>query len=433
MTEAEFTASGAYNLSSGDRHGTRDRGTTRLRVIEADFRRDPRWLEFLSAHRDALIYHHPGWLAALEEEYGRRCVALACEGQDGRFYGILPLLPTRGLPVFLARNRVGKRLSSLPRTPLAGPLAADNDAMKALLLAAVERVKDHPEMQLELKTTISGLEELVPGLQCVRWRDTYVRGLPTNEIPSTETIGLQTRSARACTTCESCRILTFGKARDNHQVRWAANKARKQGLSIRTALDEAELRAWYRLYLRVMRRNAVPPRSIRFFRQLWKDLRPLGHMELLLAEGGDPNAAPPAADAESPISSDISNPTGGSILLRYGHTVFWAFTGSDEKYAMLHATDLTLWHCLHDSCKLGYHYFDLGEVAESHPELSQFKAKWGTVLRPIYRYYYPACSRPEETAESEASSLLMSTAVSLWRRLPLPVIARIGDWIFSYL
>lgn len=349
------------------------------------------------------------------------------------------MLPTRGFPLRLSRNRVGRRLSSLPRTPLAGPLANNDQAMKALLQAAMKLIQGKPHMELELKTTIPGLDKLVPGLECVQWRDTYVRGLPTNDAPAVNVVGPRTRTARLyCTSCNSCSILRFGNAHDNHHVKWAVNNASKQGLSVRTALDEAELRTWYRLYLKVMRRNAVPPRPLRFFRQLWKDLRPLGHVDLLLAERGENRAATLHSVAESADHVAISPPdhldiVGGSILLQFGNTVFWAFTGSDARKPALHATDLTLWYGLHSSCKLGYDYFDLGEVAENHPELSQFKAKWGTVLRPMYRYYYPAHSPQNEGRRDTDSSLLMSISTAVWRRLPLKVVALLGDWIFSYL
>ena len=406
-----------------------------LRVREVDYRNDPRWLEYLSCHCDALVYHHPGWLAALEEEYGRKCVALACEDAAGRFQGILPLAPTRGLPLRFSRNRTGRRLSSLPRTPLAGPLASSNDALTALLRAAVDLVRGQPGTQLELKTTLADLDQLLPDLECVRWRDTFTRGLPTNEPPSLERIGPQRRIVRDCLSCEDCRLLSFGNARDNHQVRWATKKARKQGLSMREALGEAELRKWYRLYLRVMRRNAVPPRSFRFFRALWKYMQPPGNMELVLAQHC-PNAGLPTSDAEPALpASDCSATVGGSILLQFGHTVFWAFTGSEEERFALHANDLTLWSAIHASCKEGYNYFDLGEVAEAHPELTQFKSKWGTIRQPMYRYYFPRRS-PAEQTETEArtaSSLFMSSAESIWRRLPLPVVAVLGDVIFSFL
>jgi hypothetical protein len=409
-----------------------------LRVVEADFRNDPRWLDFLSSHPNALIYHHPGWLAALEAEYGRKCVALACEGTDGEFLGILPLLPTRGLPLQVSRNRTGRRLSSLPRTPLAGPLASSDRVMEALLRAAMERAQALKNTQLEIKTAQPGLDRLVPELECVPWRDTYARGIPGNDVPARGAPGPQLRTQRPCASCETCRILSFGNARDNHQVRWAVNKAVKQGLSLRSAHDESELRNWYRLYLRVMRRNAVLPRPFRFFQKLWKELAADGHLELLLAERGSESDRSPAADADPAGSLQPSHPScvdtaGGSILLQYGHTVFWAFTGSQERSSSLHATDLTLWKCIHAACKLGYDYFDLGEVAENHPELAQFKTKWGTVRYPMYRYYFPANGGPPRTSHSTESSRLIALAESAWRRLPLTLTAAVGDWIFSFL
>src|SRR3989441_12225942 len=85
-----------------------------LRVVLVDLRTDKRWEEFLASHPDALIYHHPGWIRALEKEYGRECLALACEDTSGQLRGILPLLATRGLPWELGDDRARRRLSSLP-------------------------------------------------------------------------------------------------------------------------------------------------------------------------------------------------------------------------------------------------------------------------------------------------------------------------------
>src|SRR5438046_2123292 len=90
----------------------------KLKIREIDFRNDSRWIEFVSLHTDALIYHHPNWLAALEKEYGQRCVALATEDSSRRLRAILPLMYTKGLPFKMGRNATGHRLSSLPRTPV---------------------------------------------------------------------------------------------------------------------------------------------------------------------------------------------------------------------------------------------------------------------------------------------------------------------------
>src|ERR1700761_9062199 len=94
-------------------------------IVEVDPWKDPRWEAFVLGHPDATIYHHPAWLKVLEREYPQRSLFLACEDADGTLRGIFPLLYTRGLPFSKGNPLTGPRLSSLPRTPLAGPLGAD--------------------------------------------------------------------------------------------------------------------------------------------------------------------------------------------------------------------------------------------------------------------------------------------------------------------
>src|SRR5207302_2923462 len=112
---------------------------------------DKRWEAFLAGQPDAVVYQHPGWIRALEAEYGRECIALACEDADGQLRGILPLMPTCGLPWKLEGHQTGRRLSSLPRTPVAGPLATDVEATAALIGAAIERVRMDSSLHLEVK------------------------------------------------------------------------------------------------------------------------------------------------------------------------------------------------------------------------------------------------------------------------------------------
>src|ERR1700704_6562978 len=93
-----------------------------LRVVDIDPVQDPRWERFVVNHPDGLIYHHPAWLSVLQREFGQGLACLACEDEAGSLHGILPLSWTRGLPL-VPSVRTGRRLSSLPRTPVAGPLS----------------------------------------------------------------------------------------------------------------------------------------------------------------------------------------------------------------------------------------------------------------------------------------------------------------------
>ncbi|HEX5503695.1 MAG TPA: hypothetical protein VFW96_13815, partial [Thermomicrobiales bacterium] len=127
------------------------------RVVEVDPQGDPRWAAFVAAHPAATVYHHPAWLRVLETAHGYRPRHLACEDAAGEVCGVLPLFYKRGLVT-------GRCLSSLPHTPIAGPLARDPAAAAALVRAAAARAARRPGLRLQLKLPAPALDGLVPGV-----------------------------------------------------------------------------------------------------------------------------------------------------------------------------------------------------------------------------------------------------------------------------
>ncbi len=379
-------------------------GSAALKVLEVDYKADPRWMGFLESHPDALVYHHPGWLAALESEYGQKCTALACVDPEGDYQGVLPLLETRGLPL-LRCHGLGPRLSSLPRTPLAGPLYNSVPALRALIEAAVQRTQARPGVQLQLKLGARGLEDHVGGLGCQRWRTSYVCVLPPR----------QPGGPYGTSSPAPLGELRFGSSRNHLRIKCSVSKALKLGVKVRAATTSVELRGWYRLYLETMRKNAVPPRPYRFFHSAWTSLQPLGLMRLWVAEHGAGRGPRMVA---------------GVIILKYRGRAFYAFAGcSSEGYA-LQANDALQWHAINDSWRGGCHSYDFGEVPDDHGQLAAYKRKWGADAAQLYRYYYP------EGVKSDGGhrfAALIRPARALWRRLPLGITAAICDRIFRYL
>lgn len=352
---------------------------------------DARLAAFVSGHPDGLIFHHPAYLRALEEESGGQCIVLACQNGDASLQAVLPLFYTRGLSFNIGHHQTKRRLCSLPRTPMAGVLSNSSAATKCVLDEAIRRAQAEPGVQLQIKSAVPlpelGDSDLVPE----QWRPTYVLTLPSGGRPR------------------------FGDARTRHNLKWAVSKAGKLGVTLRPAENEDDLRRWHELYLCTMRRNAVPPRSYKLFLGLWHHLRPRGLMSLTLAE------------------LELSGKkvlVGGSIFLMSGQTVFYAFTGSSAEHSYSHANDLILWNAIEVACRDGFRYFDLGEVAEDHPELAQFKKKWGSEPQPLYRYYYPAPYFSNRTHPAGAMGRLARRA---WRLLPLRVTDWFGELIYAYL
>jgi hypothetical protein len=364
------------------------------RIICIHPRIDPRWRSFVATHPKGTIFHHPEWLQILTGEYEREWTALACEDKEGRLHGVLPLLHTRGLPA-MAGQRTIRRISSLPRTSVAGPLSTDQYATNALLRAAVELArKEHP-IQLEIKTQTTDFDNLIEGLVRVNWNPLYVLDLPGD--PEKLQLG-DSRSRR-------------------HHIRGAVKKAVNSGIQVRPADTEQELRNWYELYLDTMRRRMVPARPYRLFASMWSTLRPRGLMELLLAEKqgwGRPQLL------------------AGSIFLKFGATVEYSFTGGRRQDFLFHPHDLIQWYAIHDASKHGFRRYDFGEVAGDAALLANFKSKWGAKESGLFRYYYPA-PHPLEHRTIPLDGAWNSMVRAAWQHLPLSITAGVSNVVYSFL
>jgi hypothetical protein len=367
---------------------------SQLRVFEVDFRTDPRWISFVGEHPNGSIYHHPVWLRSLEKEYQQNFVSLACVDGSGQFRAILPLAYTRGMPFGFGGPQAARRLSSLPRTPVCGSLAMDPLAEAAVVRAAVERIRQAPGSCLQLKARESRLHEHVDGLIHTPWRFTYILKLP-----------------------DRLENLRFGNSRNHTRIMWSVHKASKLGVRVRLADTVADLKAWYKVYLETMRRNVVPPRSYRFFLSLWESMRPLGLLRLMLAE----------LDAHKGRRL-----LAGSLFLKFGQTVHYAFNGARRESFPLRPNDLIQWQAIQNSCEDGFRWFDFGEVPEGNTQLAEFKSKWGAQPIPLHRYYYPKASLAGVDV-SRPGGYSKRLAMELWRRLPLTATSWLGDAIYAYM
>lgn len=357
-----------------------------LRVTEVDTQMDPCWKAFVAAHPGGTIYHHPVWLEVLAKVYGYKPAHLACKDTNGQIRGVLPLFHTRGLVT-------GYGLASLPRTPVAGPLALDSQATTALLKAALQRLEG-PRARLRVTAPSAHLDGLVQGVSGTPWELTFVLTLPAQ-----------------------LNDLRFGNARNHARIKWAINKSAKHGVRVRLAETKRDLKSWYQLYLDTMRWHAVPPRPYHFFEVCWELLQARGLMRLLLAEqqnGGECRLL------------------AGSVFLMFGQSVFYAFNGRDPKTLALRPNDAIQWRAIHDACKEGFRRYDFGEVVESNEGLAQFKGKWGAEASWLYRYYYPLPQNSEATT-LKVDGYPYQLARAVWRRLPIRITALLGNWIYKHL
>ena len=369
-------------LASHDQAGS----STDLDVVEVESTREPRWRAFVEGSPEALVYHHPAWVEVLSETYSYAEASLAAIDRDGILRGILPLFRRTGL-------LSGRRLTSLPHTPHAGPIG-DRAAIAALLNAAVDVARHEPGVQLQVKSSRSDLAALAPTIVQEPWEPTFVLSLP-----------------------DDVDALRFGSSRNHTRIKGKVTQAMRKGVGVRRAESDVDLRAWYRLYLATMRRHAVPPRPYRFFDVAWRVLQPIGMMRVLLAEQGSGPSATLVA---------------GSVFLMSNATIIYRFNGSRRDMLNLHPNDAIQWHAIHEASREGYRRYDFGEVEIGNDGLAMFKSKWGAVSEPLFRYGYPAAHELERGVLRQ-NSLVRSAAQAVWRRLPLSATQAIGDQLYRRL
>jgi len=366
-----------------------------LAVKEANIDIDEKWIEFISNNSQATIYHHPLWLKIIEKETGQRILKLICTDKNDNLQGLFPLQYTKGFPFGLGGIPGTRRLASLPRTPVGGPLTSNSKVTNLLIQKIIGIISNESDYLLQIKSFDPDINDGIGTLHKYFWREIYIKEIP--DFPGE---------------------IRYGKSKNHAKIKWAVNKAEQNNVIHRTAQTEDDLKKWYPLYLDTMRNHTTPARSYKFFKNLWEILRPKEMMQLQLAE----------------LEENGKNTViAGSILFFYNETVTHAFSGSSRirKHIELRPNDLLHWYAMLDAQKNGFKYYDFGEVSKGNIGLATYKKKWDTVKINMYHYYYPEPAQLQgEDLDSRTGSGIKE---KIWQKLPLFVTTRFGEMIYKRL
>ncbi len=352
------------------------------RAVSLDPLKDPRWDRFVRSHDRASAYHLSDWAAILASAYRFRVRYLALEDAHQRLRAVMPLMYKRG-PVS------GARLRSLPVVPFCGPLA-DTDALERdMMVAACNSVPSGA--QLVVTTSSSSLVGL-PGVACRP-------GLPRWIVPLDGSVD---PSRWRC-----------GGRNPARGVR----KAEAAGVRVREARSAADLRTFYRLYLRAQRRLRALPRRLAQLTLDRSAFGPEGVFRLFLAEHEGRTIA-------------------GTLWHAFGPTMDGLYYGGDERFTGLAPNHAMYSHVLDWALEHGYEELDLGGAA-SGSSLAYFKSQWGAEPVPLYFYVYPARAAPPDSTRPPAPSSIEiadhRVLDSVWQLAPLDALRVAGTLAYRYL
>lgn len=349
-----------------------------------DPRTEPGWDDFVRAHDDATTYHLAAWSRIVSGAYRSSPRYLTRRDGTGALTGVMPLFHDRGLVS-------GARLSSIPVARVAGPLA-DAAGAAELVDAACRMADDAGVRQLVVRSHLEGLERNVEGLAAAPDQPTWVVALD----PDVDAMRARVRK------------------RSGNLAREIA-RAERDGVVVREAESDADVRSFYRLYLRTMRRHGALPRAYAQFRLERRELGDECRI-LLAAHGGRDLAA--------------------VIFHRFGPTFEALYGGTDERVRGVHASQALYWHAIRWAIEHGCRRLDMGGALPGS-SLAAFKSRFTAAPVEIRRYtYVPGRPAPESPPGMPAAAGVGEDdglPARAWRRLPLPVIRLAGTTAYRWL
>lgn len=180
----------------------------------------------------------------------------------------------------------------------------------------------------------------------------------------------------------------------------------RENVSVTVGDSLADLRTFYRLYLKRMRGHGTPPHPFGFFEEIWDQFYDEGKLRLYLA----------FADG-TPVNATLD-------LLSKNWIYHWKEV-SDYEYRDLDGGSLLVWEGLEWGAENDFERFDLGRTREGTGIYVYKKSFGGEKVWMDDYHYFP--NGEDELPDAESNEY--ERVKRVWRRLPLPVTRLIGPRI----
>jgi FemAB-related protein (PEP-CTERM system-associated) len=338
-----------------------------IRLATLDAAHRPAWDGFVAAHPDSTFFHRAAWPGLVAATFGHRDRSVLAL-QDGAVVGVLPLVEMR-------TRLFGHALVSLPFCVYGGPLAATEEAGRALLAHAAAA-----------QTSAAALE---------------LRGLaPTPDAwldnPAAWTLreGLYATFRKPITADDADNLRAIPR-----KQRAVVRKGIERGLTASVSRAAAPL---HRIYAESVRNLGTPVFPRRWFAALLETFP--AESEVLVVQ-----------DAGQPVAAVLSFYWRDEVLPYYG--------GGTAAARACHANDFMYWEVMRRAAPRGVRLFDFGRSKVGTGAFA-FKRNWGFAPHPLaYRFrLQPGAAIPEHNPANPKYRLL----IAAWKRLPLPVAGLIG-------
>ena len=336
-------------------------------VRVADIKDSDRIAIYLNTSDQSSLYHDYLWGEVIWKSFHQKTYYLICEDKDGSIQGILPLVHLKSL-------LFGNILVSMPFFNYGGVITKEETPRALLIQEAIRIAKEKNSNHLELRQEMP----LNNGFSVKTNKVSMRLGLPKSREELWKSFPSKLRS----------------------QIR----VPQKAGMSVRIGRLE-ELDNFFTVFSINMRDLGTPVYPLRFFRNILE--RFPGNTRICTVY-----------QENMPVAS--------GFLAGWKDKLEIPWASSLRQFNRMSPNMLLYWSCMAVACEQGYAVFDFGRstVGES---TFRFKEQWGALPVPLYWHFWMPRNKP--MPELTTKNPKYRIAISLWKKLPVPVTRFLGPRI----
>ncbi len=292
------------------------------------------WDALVASAPEATIFHTSAWAELWTGEWrGARWVAFVIEDDAGY---------SAGLPAIVRQRGIGRTVFSMPYGTYGGPLLRPG----------------HPDPVSARRDLLEAFGRRAGSRWTLRSEMSWYQGL-ASEIP--ETLQPVESFTHVLPLTEDFEALSRGF---HPSARRLVRQAEESGLAIRAAAGEEDVRAFYDLASRTVRRRAGKPKPYSLYQRIHRELVPKGLARYHLVHHGD-------------------RPIAGSLhLFHQGVATSWLPVSLETSWH-LRPNNFLVARTLETLCQAGYVEYNFGASPLDAQGLIRFKESWGARPRMI--------------------------------------------------
>ena len=327
------------------------------------------WDSVVLTHNNSKIYHLYDWGILLNEVHNHKVIYLA--ESDGVF------------PLALVKSHIfGDRLISLPFADYGG-LCCYNEKIAEKLVSECQEIAQESGMDfIEVRCPGNQYFDMFSKQGFVR-RDDYVTF-----------------------------ILTLGRTIEElwrgigDKNRNMVRRAESRGVQVTEARNKADLKAFYLLYRKTMKKLGSPPQPYKFFERIWSLFYP-EHLLVLTA------------------MHDTKCIASGIFFLHNG-IIHHAYGCSLRESLDLAPNNLIQWQVIKWGNEQGFKQFDFGRTRRNDGNVL-FKRRWGGELvnMPYFYKFYKRELKERQEVKYKSLSRLWS------EYMPESIASKVGPWLIK--